>query len=515
MTPWRRVLLGACVGAMLTLIFHPVSRPFLFFSAHTRHVEAIKSLLTRKYESLKQPKTLQDYGLWMLVAAQKYESGASLRMGERQTIIALAREANRLEPQNAYWQQMEAVFLRESKQKLTARAAWMRAAKCSEWNDYQTEILENLRQEIESVTGSRQAWLNSLLYYNRSDAAVSAIQRLARAIVREADIRTPDGLAARYSTLRNGSLIETFGKSFRILGIGANLVELATYPPDMVATKSPKRLWIAQTEMLTALQSNNVAPNAAAVAIKTFRDTESWRFLAKKGNPDEEARSNAMIVSAISTGPSGALAGLIIASFLIGLCALMSRRILPHEFNPIWVGLVSLAAGGLVWWISDAWIAALSVALSIQFINVCPENPRSHPDDDLGPFFRFMCFAVAVGILVSLVAYAIGVSTGFRMLSPYLDGLGGELSDRSAFIGLFSVVLGLPCLIGPTWGVVHKIETPEALLNTYTRVAKSLAVTCLVLCLVGTPIAVMIDYKYESQLAKVVQNEPVYYYVQH
>src|SRR4051812_19612991 len=98
MTRVGRALLGAAIGAALTLFVHPASRPYLFsvfLSPSRRAFSAEKGIPN-------DPGLLSD---WMLAAAERFVNHNKLTAVELQNAIAAGTVGAKLEPDNAFWRQ--------------------------------------------------------------------------------------------------------------------------------------------------------------------------------------------------------------------------------------------------------------------------------------------------------------------------------------------------------------------------------------------------------------------------
>src|ERR1700722_6902790 len=101
MTLAIRVFRGAAFGALLTLLLHPISRPYfagLLTGPSANHIRA----LLESDQTLKPPSTVREAAEWTLQAAGKMASSQPLTKKELSSLLGLVREAKRMDRANAY-----------------------------------------------------------------------------------------------------------------------------------------------------------------------------------------------------------------------------------------------------------------------------------------------------------------------------------------------------------------------------------------------------------------------------
>ena len=254
MTPAQRAWLGAALGAILTLALHPLSRPYITSvfvlrappglrfrdeptTANGHQPDLLDSPLPQAYPPvLFRPQNRFDASVWLQVAAEKLIHHVRFQPDEIPNVIQVSRAASDSEPDNAFWLQMEAVFLREHNELAEAKRVWLRASHCASWNDLQTSYLSDLGNKLAANTQSDFAWQWAFVYYLRSTAAARAIANFARAINPSAGLGTDSGLQLRYATLVNGELLRKGSRNLEVGQIGATMMEIASHPPGLRST---------------------------------------------------------------------------------------------------------------------------------------------------------------------------------------------------------------------------------------------------------------------------------------
>ncbi|HWD38700.1 MAG TPA: hypothetical protein VG944_07615 [Fimbriimonas sp.] len=511
MTAAGRAMLGAIVGAGLTLAAHPASRTFIVMALTRASAPQVGRYAEIRPAVLPPPSNPIAASIWLQTAAEKLQHRASLSRKEVDTLLSLTDEASSAQPENAYWPQMKAVLLAYAGNGEKAREEWIRASRCQTWDDLQTRRLLADRARLVKYGGWNQAWTYGYMFFARSDAAASQVMRYAQALVSHTTVDDGEGLKIRYSTIRNGSLLRDGSRSIRVGRFGSAMIELATYPPPMSDTPNPRRLWIAQTTLTSKLKETRSIDEAMR-ANQAFGKNDAWLALTESESPEENNRTFCLTSIAVASLPGSLALGSAIglAILLIGNFA---QRTLSRIrfFSPFPVVVSALVAAAIVFGITKSWVACVSVATSVCFLIVGPSNPRVRRSEDLGPFYQFtlMFLWFVSGLFFSL--YLLSTSTAALALLPSLGPAGEYLSDSASFLAVAIIVLFLTCLVAPSWAVVRRYGTPDILGLTLRRFGLIAAIGGLCLCVISGPLSIYADRRCSSELSQILENEPIYY----
>ena len=110
----RRIGIGALAGAVATLVIHPISRRYVltpFLDLGPSAQLARSEWLPRNLQVLPAPADTVNASLWMQSGAEILATSRSISPKNLSRLIEVARAAALGEPENAYWQQMDTVFL--------------------------------------------------------------------------------------------------------------------------------------------------------------------------------------------------------------------------------------------------------------------------------------------------------------------------------------------------------------------------------------------------------------------
>jgi hypothetical protein len=509
-----RALIGALLGALITLAAHPASRPFLLGSVNRATPAMLESSISTEAAVLSPPTDVQSASLWLQVGMDRLRDGRGLSSEERNSLLQVVEAAALKEVGNAYWPQMATVLLLDAGRMQDAQSAWSRASRLTSWKDYQSERLLQSRRELAAQAGAEQAWQLAFVYYARSESSGIMIERAARKLLAQADYESDLGREVRYATLLNGDLLRSGGRSVRVSRHGANIVELAAYPADLTATITPKRLWVGQTSLLASFAESGMDV-AHDRANKIFRANEGWRALVYQEERDQTMQQYAMATVVAAALPVALLATSVVGFVILGI-GLLIQASMRHarSFPMALTGFVSVSLALLVYGLSERPVAALAVSLCSAFILVAPAHARRIQPSDLGPLFTFVVLALAVASAGAVAAHAVTNAPPLVSLAPVL-GVPHEFQDRPSFIALGFVLASLLFLVSPLWALVYRMGTPYVVGTALRRFGAILGWGGITATIVLGPAAVFADRTMSQALEQIVANEPVYYLQQY
>lgn len=509
-----RVAAGAALGALVTLLLHPTSRPRLFGglwnwgpSVETSKAEDLLDNLSR----LPRPKTVSDASLWMEAGARRILARRPTTSREWESFIHTAQAGAVLEPDNAFWPQMEAVFLMANGKRLAAWASWGKGSRRARWDDGQTSRLEGLSKRLKSAHGDA-SWVWIPAYGRRTTDSARSIELFARDLVRSTDIKTRTDLELRYATVMNGRLMREGARSIRVGEVALAVVELGSYPPDLMSISSPRKLLIARADLFHALRAQGWTLRADETD-RAFRDNDGWFGFP---NADEaEASANLTGFGILLANSLGVVAA---AIALAGTALVLLGRLLDRDSNTKQPRgpdlLVSAAAAGLlVWYLTKAWLPTTLIVASILSLIVSPSHTRTRATVTLGYLHGFALFITGLGLASAIAVIALTYSTPGVESLPHLGSAKELLDDRQSGTVIATVILSVTIGMSPAFAWVHRFSTTQIIANSSRRLGSALVVFALATLIIGAPLALYADKALGSRLAQLVSNEPVYYYV--
>jgi hypothetical protein len=439
---------------------------------------------------------------YLHAGAERIFRGPPLREDEMKSLLALTIAGARQEPDNAFWPMAQFVYRGGTDKE--ALQAWAVASRCRVYNDHQSQALEQDRIRIASVSGGIQAWIYAAIAPQRSEA-------LARLLVRYAQKaqKRVKSIDFAYQTIRNGAMLRDGSRRLTLGMHGISLIEGATYPPEVQGDVSPRRIWVAKTDLTGKLRRAGRSAEAT-YCDRQFRINDSWQAFRDVEDPAGRLLNLSVAASVVDALPGGLLVAAVgggiiwIFSLRVAKVAQAADRFRGPGLTACSLSLLVVAAGlgypgvGLA-----TGVCALVPALA-------PQYPRRYDGTPLGPLHGFAVGLMVAALMIGLALAAVARSLPGQIL-PSQGTLGAFLGDPRRLFAFVVVVLGGSALVAPAWAVVRRFGTPAVAATTYRGLGRGLALTGLVLAILTAPISVAADRVLGDHLGKIVLNEQVYY----
>lgn len=514
MTLLGRIALGAALGALTTLLLHPVSRPRLFGAlanwGPSKEARTAPDLLAN-LDRLPTPKSISDASLWMEAGARRILSRKPTSKREWDSFIQTAKAGAEFEPDNALWPQMEAVFLLAKGQRSESWVVWKSAAKRLRWDDGQTRRLETVASRLRSAHHEGGwAWISA--YGRRSTVIARSLEWFARDLVRSTTLEKRSDLELRYATVMNGRLMREGARSIKVGEVALAVVELGSYPPNLLSISSPKKLLIARAELFHALRNAGWTLQADEVD-RAFRDNDGWFGFPTASEAESSAQTIGLgVLIANSVGAVGTIIAAVGAA-LWGIGISIARTEKSRRPKALPLAVAAGTAAALTWLLTDAWLPTVLIAAAILSLLLSPTNTRSRASVHLG-YLHGVALLVTGLSLVSAIAVAViaNVTAGVESL-PFLGWASEALDDQRAALVLAVVVLSVVVGMSPAFALVHRFSTLQIIASSAERLGRSIMLGALALLVLAAAPALYVDRVYGNVLSELVNNEPVHYYV--
>lgn len=510
-----RTLLGAACGALLVLLVHPLSRPYLTvcFSKWGPSKASVESpLLAENLAVLPQPQSVVQASLWMEAGARRLQERAPISNENVEALIKVAESANAAEPSNSFWLEMKAVFLAHLRRQAEALEAWQSAAKRQGWNDYQSTRLKAVRDSVAREVGAVQSWQAASLYFRRSLNCANQIERFGRTQINNAPFETSDGLNKRFSTLRNGARLRDGSRSVAVGMYGVSLVELSSFKQRRTFSSTPRKLLVARYGFLDALTAAGMKEERE-IANDAFINNEAWLALLLRQDARENMQSMAAVSFLVATAPSALLMSGVAGSLIWGFGKLAGRfsfamSILRQPLAPF----VGLGLAILGYFFTGHVLLAITTVASFSFLAFGPQFERKAPPEGLGPLFSFSVGLLALVFTCLVGFFFMGMTPAAYGVLPHLDTTTDYGSGQTLPLGLAAIVLALVILLAPMWSMVQRHNTALVAVFTLKSFGRAVAGVSLAGAIISTPFAVYIDTKLSADTEMALLNEPSYYF---
>ncbi len=502
MTRTGRALLGATFGAALTLLIHPASRPYLFSS--------LLSPTDRTSPAQEEiPDNVVDLSDWMIAIGDKFASRNRITSLELENAISAASRGRRLDPKNAYWEQMLACLYHLRGDEAEAVTHWIAAAQLDTWNDYQSVQLLKERDRISREFGAKESWQLSYVYYQRNKKAVTLIAAYAHRLLATSPLDTREGLLMRTNNVLNGALLRQGSRSILIGNEGAKMSEDACQPPNATRFTTAKHhtLFLQRIKMQNDLRQLGSAELAERVH-KIYNESDGWQALENS----DDAKSVAAEFSYLGLLYVG-LPSVLLVTGITGLCLWLLghslRRVERIQMMPASLAGVALAL--VAYLITLLPLAAIATFLCCAFLTLGPKRERRIRIDDLGPMFSFTISALALAFMVLFGAFVIGGGAPAVALLPFLEVPAEYFGGSGVLMGLAVIIIAITLLLAPLFATALRIGSGFVLSLALKKFGAFLGYVSLVGIVVATPICIYLDRNNSESLGRLVSSEPVYY----
>ncbi|MCC7230009.1 MAG: hypothetical protein IT203_06415 [Fimbriimonadaceae bacterium] len=513
MNPVARALTGALLGAVLTIVVHPVSRAYITraFPPTTSSTKiAVAALPSAFPNPLPEPTSPSLASLWIHVSAERMLAGRNLDHKQVQALVELCDREEKADPANAFWSMGKTLFYSKLGREDLARQNWLDAAIKKDFDDYQNLRLNEVRNQLAAKFESG-AWQYAYAFRLRSRALAQSWEAYAKRLVNQLSRESKEDLELRFATLINGSQLRDRSRNLDIMKSGVAIVEIASHPEGLSFEASPRRLLIAHSEFKESLRRAGFAEQADRVD-RSYNENDAWNALTGREDTTENVSSLTLESSIWPSLPGVMLQctffGLVLWITGVGLNRLLDTSRVNGLVIPTGAALVLCIS---IWFLTDSWLALAASFASCLFLLLNPKSTRRQPPKDMGPLLKVVIFTLAM-TFVTFAAFALLSST-----LPVLANLSAFESQFATFANAnLAAALALICLtatylISPLWAHAQRVATLFVFSHCVRMMGTMTIFLALTLCVALTPICIFKETESRQTLKKLMENEPLYY----
>lgn len=516
MSFWWRSVLGASLFALIALFLHPRSRPLylVYWNGYGPSETLSQSpFVPENQAALTVPKKVIDGAIWMQVGAQRLLASPGLDRDELTSMAAVAGHFAEVDPDNAFWPQMAAVFHEQLGERAQALRLWVQASHLARWQNYLSERQLQLVGLLSREAGGTMAWQYAAALGLRSPYISRSLEILSKKFLLAVGLETAQDLEFRYATLRNGVLLRDGAETLESGRTGVRMIEYSSLP-SFVLRFSPRALQLARFDFIDALRSKGMEVEADQTN-DAFRKNEGWLALTSQVDASEvfyELSLGALLAAVLpGAGLPIALAGVL----LLGLGrAALKYSAFGTMFSAPYIQIAGLLVATAVYVGTRLPLPALALAMSFSFASLQPERTRSRPPLYYGPFFRFVIILLAIVFSGLVALFFGGLTTPSLVVTQFISSPIEALGGQSVSLGLALFSLSLLLLIAPTWGLVLRIPTPMVFGKALSELGTAVLCLGMVLAVAFAPVALAIDKSDTESLRRIVIDEPDFYLLQ-
>ncbi len=517
MTSWGRAGVGAVIGALVVLLFHPATARY-YSTALWRtgdcHTLRASPLVRANIRTAPELRSSADAAYWMLLASGL--SSRRLEIGEsnREELLTVSTRSAAQDPDNAFWWQMKSYFEWDSGRPQRSIESWLQAAACIRWDDYQNDRLLALRSQIDQEYRGRLAWVNWVLYGERSSAIAQTMLLHARRlwIASQRSDCPVSPVELRAAIVRNGALLRTGSKSLPSALYGIEMSELATRDKTLRDAVSAKRLLLSRFALVNELIKKGDRPRAQQVN-RDFADSDAWAAVINNPDADQTFRHLGMLTALSGMAASVALGIAVFGAicWFVGV-QIRSRPWVRTVLSPRWCPVLGGIAGLATYLATGLLFPALWTTLSLGFFAIVPKQVRTAQNRDPGHLFRILVLAFSMATSTLVALFLAGASApGQRILGEI--GLPREfLGGSTLLLGLISILLGLTLNLGPLYGFVQRVDPITTAGAALASAGRTMLFVFSILAAILGPLCLNVDRTFGEPLRQIAENEPLYYY---
>jgi hypothetical protein len=497
------VALGFVIGGVVMLLAHPRSQPLMnyaFKPDNAKEVLAGNPLANEPFEFFPPDAAEMDGRQRYLDAFRIVRRLRSNLVRPDEGDLAIVERffsaCEELDPDNAYWPQLQAAVHAYSGDVETAQSDWKRAIEKGRWDTGESEALHLLWAELAAADGQRLAWQGVVSLDHASEGPSHFIFQQVRKF-------GFDDFESRFQSLANAAMILESSRSFSTASAAIALAELAVFDRiDPIASLGQRQYEVDKTRFPASI-SEAVSAQAGERAIEDIQTVESWQAFYRSGAPIAQATLSRMRWESLLTAslPSS----LFMASLFmvgIGLVGTITAALFGPVLNPdrrILVGLGLLVAL-LLWWKSGVMLLALWTLTIAGVLSIPQMTARDEPI----PWRTGERVAV---VSVALLGMFLLAAWFVRESTPAIH-LAGRKLDGAMYgaVAALTLSLALPC--AAVWARIRKVSMMRAVGETLRLLGFSGSVIGLALTVILSPIALWRDAVDRDLLEDWVRNEP-------
>lgn len=514
----ERGLVGAAMGSLAVIALHPYSRAFLTSGLKGWGPSPVirqSPLLLENRKSLASPSDEVEASLWMEAASRAMRL-RTLKTEDAASALAVASKFRRLDPDNGFWAQMEAVLEQYRGNSKEASSRWVLASRSTRWNNFKTTKTSAILRELDAKDQAPMAWHAAALYRLEGLETIRQIDLFARLQLRTLDTRSPFDLQLRMATLENGRLIRDGGRTLTVSAIGASLLQAATYPNDLQGNATPLEAHQSRTAFAAQLGTSGMHADQRK-AEDAFRSNEAWQALTPSDDAEKRYQRLGWMALA-TTGVPGAffVLALLGANLWVAGATLLRRPKLQTLLRPQVAPILGALLGVFVYQATRDAMAAFAVAACFSFLAFAPRPSRGKglATFDAGPKFAVMIACIAMPVTALWAMALIGVShAGWQVLEA-LDPFQPYVGSASRYFVPGGILLACMPLAAAAYAYRYRWSAVTLLFLGLRTLGKQMFVVSLALTVCLTPVAAAVDRQIADDLRKMAVNEPLYYLMQ-
>ncbi len=411
-------------------------------------------------------------------------------------VHTFASKAAALEPENAYWVELDAAVYGFESEPLRGLDSWIAASTRGRWSTGEAAALRQLWDDLASADGARLSWQGAVALDHASGGPTEFIAKNIGDFAYKS-------VEARYATLLNASVILDSARSFSMAGSAIAMANLAVFGKADPIDALGQRRYEEIKSAFPSLVGSALGAEASARTRREQQNVESWQEFYRSGAPLAKSQMRRLKVETLLTAslPSALLMSSLLLAGL-GLIGKVVATLLGPVLNPdrrllmaagIVVALVLFARSGAL--LLSLWALTLTAILCIPQFVARDEAIEWRRSDRLA--------------IVSLSVFGLCLLT----LHFVLDSTPATYLLRTApnaslygSVGAVALSLSLPSAL--VWARVRRVSVMRAVGETLRLLGFAGALIGLSATILSTPLALWRDADNRDFIERWIRSEP-------
>lgn len=503
LTGARLFALSFVLCGIIVLLAHPRSRPVLsyaFKADRVRPVLAANPLSNEPFEFFPPDASEMDTRRRFMAAFRIVRRLGSEWVApddlDLQIVHTFFSKAAALDPENAYWAELDAAVYGYEGNPAQGLKAWLDASRRGRWETGEAVALAQLWEDLARADDTRLSWQGVVALDHASGGPTKFIAKSTE-IFMKLDIR------ARYATLLNASVILDSARSFSMASSAITMANQAVFNSDDPIDALGQRRY----EEIKAEFPNQVkealGQAAAERAASAEQNVESWQTFYRGGRPMAEAQMRRLKVESLLTAslPSSLFMSALILA-VVGLSGLAVATLFGPVLNPdrrilfgvgvvVGIGVYAVTGAALLF----LWAVTLAAVLCI---------PQPVARDEAIEWRRLdrvsMVCLSTFGLLCFTLHFLLDSTPATYLIPAKLQ------ASPFGWIGAVALSLSMPAAW--VWARSRRISVLRAAGETLRLVGFAGAFIGLAATIVTTPLALWRDAANRDYVENWIRNEP-------
>jgi hypothetical protein len=447
---------------------------------------------------------------WMLLAARMVDARPVAQEPNLSTWIDLAATNRTLDPENAFWPQIESVLLWKKGDRAESIARWVRASKSARWDDYQNDRLIAVENSLAKESGASYAWHWALMYRQREDAIAIALFRHTTRMVQVAREAAKTDYPLLMASLRNARLLRDGSKRLDTHAAGQQAVDACYQSENANANSTERKQHEARLALINEFKDFG-APGDSNEVASILRDNAAWSQILDRIPAEKNHQASTLLSLAYSTLPTSLMVSAILGAILTAGSILVKRVNDARQATNKTFLFAGIALGLLACAVTQRISLGVVVLLVFAFL-ATTANTSQRPIHVNVISERVLRTTWVMVVLCAGWFMWCTQSTGWQYLSgtlPVSSHLGGR-SGQAVLLECW--ILLLPFIFAATMARMQRRSSAVCLHHTLNTCGPALLVWSVGFAIVLGTVATVADHRLANDLEQVTLNEPLYYF---